>query len=111
MTCEKCGADIKKKWKVVTLFCRQCNQSIKRRKRKKILVDLLGGSCIICGYNKCLEALQFHHREESHKTISISKNLSGSFKNLKKEIQKCILVCANCHAEIESLKRKREYED
>jgi len=60
-----------------------------------------GGKCEICGYNKCLGALDFHHLNPNEKDFSISD--SSKYHNLeemKKEVDKCILVCANCHREI-----------
>lgn len=76
----------------------------KRRVRiKEELVEYKGGKCEICGYNKCLSALEFHHLDPSKKDFGIASN--SSYKNitvLKKEIDKCILVCSNCHREIHS---------
>jgi hypothetical protein len=61
-----------------------------------------GGKCSICGYNKCMQALEFHHLDPNQKDIGVSTNLSTNFDKLKKEVEKCILVCANCHREIHS---------
>lgn len=70
------------------------------RKRTKIeLVKYKGGSCVKCGYNKCINALQFHHLDPSEKDFQISGK-SYSFERMKEEVDKCILVCANCHIEI-----------
>lgn len=70
------------------------------RKRTKLkLVEYKGGKCQCCGYSKCIEALEFHHIDTSNKAFSISGK-SKSFENLKKEVDKCILVCSNCHKEI-----------
>lgn len=57
--------------------------------------------CVICGYNKCEEALDFHHLDEKIKDRNISKaKRDFCLKTLKEEIEKCIVVCANCHREI-----------
>lgn len=70
------------------------------RQRTKIkLVAYKGGSCEICGYNKCLTALQFHHKDPSKKDFTISGS-SKAYETLRLEVDKCILVCSNCHAEI-----------
>ncbi len=70
------------------------------RKRKKIeLVKYKGGCCEKCGYNKSYEVLQFHHINPNEKDFTISGK-SYSVERLKKEVDKCILVCANCHREI-----------
>lgn len=70
------------------------------RKDKKIkLIEYKGGCCEMCGYNKCVSALDFHHKDPKEKDFAISGK-SYSFERLKKEVDKCILVCRNCHAEI-----------
>lgn len=70
------------------------------RKRVKIkLVEYKGGECSKCGYKKSLKALEFHHLDPSEKDFTISGK-SWSFERLKKEVDKCILVCSNCHIEI-----------
>ena len=73
--------------------------TIKRRAIKQALVNLKGGKCSICGYNKSLRALQFHHLNPKEKDFTLTKNVKD-FDKLKKEVEKCILVCSNCHAEI-----------
>ena len=70
------------------------------RKRTKLkLIEYKGGSCEICGYNRCARALQFHHTEAEKKDFQVSGK-SLSFDKLKNEVDKCILVCSNCHSEI-----------
>ena len=85
-----------------------------RRNAKEKLVKYKGGKCEICGYDKCVEALEFHHKNPEEKDFSISSYAVLSFKKLKEEADKCILVCANCHREIHSLineeKRKKDFE-
>lgn len=70
-----------------------------RKKRKKELVDLLGGKCSKCGYAKCLGALHFHHTDPTKKDFQINRAVTLSLERVKPEIEKCILLCANCHAE------------
>lgn len=70
-----------------------------RIKTKKKLVDYKGGKCEKCGYNKCIEALEFHHNDPNEKDFAISRK-SYSYDRLKNEVDKCILVCSNCHREI-----------
>ena len=70
-------------------------------------VDYLGGKCKVCGYNKCTRSLQFHHLTPSEKEMTISKNINKmKFEKLKPELDKCILVCSNCHGEIHAGIRK-----
>ena len=72
-----------------------------RTARRKQLLELAGGKCKICEYSKYNGALQFHHIKPETKEFDLSKrNLSKSQKRLEVEVDKCILVCANCHAEI-----------
>ena len=78
-----------------------CTQSEKRRIIKEYCVKLLGGKCIVCGYDKYIGALSFHHLDPSKKeTIISDKNITMG--RAKKEVEKCVLVCLNCHAEIEA---------
>ncbi len=53
-----------------------------------------------CGYNKCLSALEFHHIDPLKKDFNISQFRTTSFESIKKELDKCDLLCANCHREI-----------
>lgn len=84
--------------------CKECMSLYNYNKRmedKKYLAGLLGGKCQTCGYNKCLEALEFHHKEESSKLFDISKYLGKKkYKKLiEEEVLKCVLQCGNCHRE------------
>lgn len=74
-----------------------------RHKVKQKAVDLKGGKCQLCGYNKCNGALEFHHIDAPGKEFGISgEGLSRSWKRVEEELKKCILVCSNCHCEIHS---------
>lgn len=70
-----------------------------KRKLKEDMVELKGGKCVVCGYNKSLRALHFHHTNPSEKDITISQNTMTKEKAIK-ELDKCVLVCSNCHSEI-----------
>ena len=61
----------------------------------------MGGKCVICGYNKCPASLDFHHINPEEKEFGVSGN-NYSKSRIDNEIKKCILVCKNCHGEIES---------
>jgi hypothetical protein len=76
-----------------------------RRKRvRRMAIELKGGRCQICGYNKCLGALEFHHLTADRKDFSISgRGYTRSWAIIRKELDKCMLVCANCHREMHSL--------
>lgn len=76
----------------------------KRRRRIKVMaVEFKGGKCQICGYNKYVGALDLHHVDPDKKSFSISsRGHSRSWEKVKKELNKCMLLCANCHREIEA---------
>lgn len=75
--------------------------SKRRKKIKEMLIEYKGGKCMTCGYNKYSDALDLHHKDESTKKFGLSvKGLTRSWERSKKEADKCILVCANCHREI-----------
>ncbi|MEK6908949.1 MAG: hypothetical protein AABX23_02775 [Nanoarchaeota archaeon] len=73
----------------------------KRRKLMRLkAIEHAGGKCIRCGYNKYPEVLEFHHRNPAEKLFNISlKGHCRSWERIKAEIEKCNLVCANCHRE------------
>lgn len=82
---------------------RNCVKVIQwRRDVKRKLVALRGGKCEICGYDKCLRALQFHHKNPAEKKFAISQSNTRNFASMVSEIEKCDLLCANCHAEVEN---------
>jgi 5-methylcytosine-specific restriction endonuclease McrA len=86
--------------------CKKCaSEAVQKRreKTKELLVEYKGGKCEICGYDKCVEALEFHHINPDEKDFGIGhKGYTRSFERNKAEVDKCILVCANCHREIHS---------
>lgn len=76
-------------------------------KRRKLLkekaISYLGGKCINCGYSKCADALEFHHLDPTQKDFGISyKGITRAWEKIQNELDKCILVCSNCHKEIHS---------
>lgn len=66
---------------------------------RKEAIEYKGGKCIVCGYNKSIRALQFHHLDPTQKDFGIS-GTTKSFEKLKPELDKCVLLCANCHGEV-----------
>lgn len=85
-------------------YCKKCSseQVLERqRKYKKDCISYKGGECEKCGYKKCEGALEFHHLDPSKKDFTIAKAKLKKFDDkIKKELDKCIMVCANCHREI-----------
>jgi 5-methylcytosine-specific restriction endonuclease McrA len=83
------------------------NQTENRIQKRKDIKNLHGGKCQKCGYDKCLAALQFHHRDASSKKFEISSALGNRISVTKEELDvelsKCDLLCANCHTEFHQL--------
>jgi hypothetical protein len=73
-----------------------------RHQTKRRLIEAFGGSCAICGYDRCDRALEFHHLDPSNKETSWGE-LNGqirSFATIVKELTKCVMLCSNCHKEV-----------
>ena len=66
---------------------------------KKKCVDYLGGRCVRCGYGRCIKAMTFHHRQPELKAFTVSQMLDRAWKVLVTELDKCDLLCFNCHME------------
>lgn len=80
--------------------CMECDSdySYERKKRNKIkAVAYKGGKCIRCGYNECVSALHFHHVDQKTKLFDISQNISKKWELIQNELDKCVLLCMNCH--------------
>lgn len=72
-----------------------------RQNTKLKAIEYLGGKCIYCGYNKCAASLAFHHRDPTEKSFGLShRGLSRKFEDITTELDKCDLVCSNCHGEL-----------
>jgi hypothetical protein len=76
-------------------FYRDRNKNFCHRVKKSF-------GCVRCSYDKCLTALEFHHKDASEKDIEISRLIRGkwSIKTIKNEMRKCVVLCANCHREV-----------
>ena len=75
--------------------------SRRRKKLREMARDYKGGKCTVCGYNKCQRALSFHHLNPKEKDFDLSsRGLTRSWERIKKEIDKCVLLCANSHMEV-----------
>lgn len=74
-----------------------------RQKVKEILVSEAGGTCVICGYDRSIRALQFHHLDPALKRLGLSGHgVTYAIETLRAEAQKCVLLCGNCHVEVEA---------
>ena len=87
-----------------SVYCKKCTtiQVVERsQKLKKEMVNYKGGCCEICGYNKYIGALEFHHINPDKKDFTIAKIRQYKFdKVIKNELDKCMLLCSNCHREL-----------
>ncbi|TMK57815.1 MAG: hypothetical protein E6G51_04655 [Actinobacteria bacterium] len=84
--------------------CAQCRMDAvakRRRSLKRILVEEAGGGCVLCGYTRCDRALEFHHLDPKAKQFQITSH-TRSLARLRAEASKCVLLCSNCHAEVEA---------
>lgn len=84
------------------LKCRSQHVSDRRRRVKALLIEEAGGGCSLCAYNRCAAALQFHHLDPELKRFSIGHGTTMSLAATRAEAAKCVLLCANCHAEVEA---------
>ena len=107
-TCLKCGENFyPKKQAKMRKYCYNClpyenyDGAAVRRIVKQWAIEYKGKKCCKCGYNKCVQALDLHHLNPLEKDFNLSdRNLKLDWPLVKKELDKCILVCANCHREI-----------
>jgi transposase len=86
--------------------CKRCRSELvahRRRQLKETLVAEAGGRCCICGYDRSVAALHFHHLERDAKRMAVSAGgIADSLDTLRAEASKCVLLCSNCHAEVEN---------
>ncbi len=105
-TCSHCGEEIIKQYKNCKgSLCRKCRCRYEWEKtllRKIKVVELMGGKCSICGYDKYYGSLTLHHKDREEKEMDWKEMRVCSWDNMMKEVEKCILVCRNCHGEIEA---------
>ena len=84
-------------------WCKPCNNKTTYQKqldRKIECVNYKGGKCIVCGYNRYIGSLDFHHLNPEEKEFNIAQLRSYSLTQLTKELDKCVLLCRNCHGEV-----------
>ena len=100
-TCQECGNSFvyNRKAGNRTTKCASCYRRGSRIKIKEKAVEYKGGSCVKCGYNKSLRALVFHHRDPHEKNFGIGGNRCRAWKKIQIELDKCDLLCSNCHDE------------
>ena len=115
MICQKCGGTFPRRQIIDNKtrsyhhrkYCTSCSplqihaaKSQKNKITKSQLVNLKGGCCQICGYNKCNRNLHFHHVDQNTKEFSVGRYFSRRLQKVIEELNKCVLLCANCHGEV-----------
>lgn len=99
-----CGNSCRKKFiskQIKNHFLVPEEKSSNHSEIKRTLVNYSGGKCSVCGYSKSLSSLVFHHKNPMDKSFSICRGITKKFsiKKLLSEVDKCILLCSNCHGE------------
>lgn len=94
--CELCGNKIKQYNNGNRKRCGSCNTRIRRYRTKKRGVEYLGGKCVRCNWSGNIAAFEFHHID-NNKEFNIGSANNKSWDILKKELNKCELLCSNCH--------------
>ena len=85
--------------------CGRCvGEAVTRRHRRvrALLVEEAGGRCVVCAYDRCPSNLHFHHVDPARKSFELNMSQGRSLDAYRREALKCVLVCANCHGEIEA---------
>lgn len=108
-TCKLCHKKFKDYQKRCRARCGSCNTKIRRFRAKAAAIKLLGGKCTKCGWHGNQAAMQFHHKDPKKKDFIIGNVANKSWDSLKLEMQKCILLCANCHMIEHSSKNDTEF--
>jgi transposase-like protein len=105
LTCKKHGKTAFVKSPSGGFRCRKCRTEAVSRYRRRVkqrLIDRAGGVCVLCGYNKFHGALEFHHLDPEQKRFTLSRHgVTRAYSEVAAEADKCVLLCANCHAEVE----------
>ena len=90
-------------------ICNSCMSNTRKRTNKIRCLEYKGGKCELCGYNKSIRALSFHHLDPTKKDFGISGNHGRKWEVIKQELDKCILVCHNCHDELHEKEEQKKY--
>lgn len=108
-TCPLCKQKFKDYQDKCRTRCGSCNTKIRRYRVKAAAIKLLGGKCSSCAWQGNQAALQFHHTNPKEKEFVIGNVANKSWDVIKKELKKCILLCANCHSIRHSTKDDKRF--
>lgn len=102
--CRTCGVEGEENfYKSAKYQCKSCwNKRTAQSQKDKVkqLKEEYGGKCSRCGYDKCIDALEFHHLDPTVKEFHLGEARGLKIETLRAELDKCELVCRNCHTEI-----------
>lgn len=85
--------------------CKRCvAEAVTRRHQamRRTLIDEAGGACALCGYDRCIICLHFHHVDAATKVFQMTMSTGKSLAAYRAEARKCVLLCSNCHSEVEA---------
>lgn len=94
--CKRCGAPTK-----TVKLCASCRVTLWRQRRKLDAIEYLGGKCASCGFDKYVSSMDFHHVDAPKKDFSLSGR-TIAWDRMKQELDKCVLLCSNCHRAVHS---------
>ena len=103
--CQNHGPTVHHRYADGRLRCKRCvGEAVTRRHQrlKRMLIEEFGGGCAVCGYDRTPYNLHFHHVDASTKSFSMHMGVGKAIATFREEAKKCVLVCANCHGEIEA---------
>lgn len=109
MICKLCGNKFKDYQQRSRSRCGSCNTKIRRFRAKAAAIKYFGGKCLKCGWSGNQAALQFHHLNSKEKDFNIGNVANKSWDSIKAEMEKCILLCANCHLIRHSTKDSKKF--
>lgn len=113
MVCEICGKEYVyatggKSGHSTINRCKSCRVNHRRFAVKRKMLEYKGNKCSVCGFDKYLSALVFHHLRD--KKFGIGGDHSRSWESIQSELDKCILLCQNCHAEMHTINHKTNFD-
>ena len=107
--CRLCNKEFKYYHKKGRARCGSCNTKIRRYRAKAAAIKCLGGKCQHCGWKGDQAAFQFHHLIPQEKDFIIGNVANKKWEFIKQELEKCILLCSNCHAVEHSSKANKNF--
>jgi hypothetical protein len=95
--CSVCGKEFKNYGNSKRTRCGGCNTKIRRYRAKIAAVKYKGGKCVKCGWAGNIAAFEFHHKNPEEKDFQIGNVANKKWEIIRKELDKCDLLCSNCH--------------